>query len=149
MELITEKLILLDENVKDKTTLMNTLVQVLLKENRISDELVFMKDVLEREKIASTAIGDNIAIPHAISTSVKTASLVFLRLNHEIAWNHEDKVKYIFGIAVPFENKDNQHLRILSSLARKMLDDDFKNRILYTSSQEECVTLLKELETAS
>ncbi|MGX8852298.1 PTS sugar transporter subunit IIA [Amedibacillus sp. YH-ame10] len=146
MELITENLIVLDQNVEDKTSLLAAFATILEKEKRINNKLLFMEDVMEREQIASTAIGDGIAIPHAISTAVTNASLVFIRLHNEILWNNEDRVKYIFGIAIPSENKDNQHLKILSSLARHLLDEKFKKNLLDAQTQEKCVQLLDELQ---
>lgn len=145
MDLITENLISLDQNLSNKEEIIHSMVELLNKDHRLCNETLFIKDLYEREQIVSTAIGDTIAIPHAISCGVQYASLVFIKLNSAVLWNTEDYVKYVFGIAVPKENPNNQHLKILSSLARKMLDENFKQEIFNAHSAIACLTLLSEL----
>ena len=60
-----------------------------------------------------------------------------MRLKNEISWNTDDKVKYIFCITVPKENRDNEHLQILSLIARNMLDDSFRNLLFYSNGEVE------------
>lgn len=149
MDLITKNLILLDQDVSDKQSLLTLFGTALKSEERINDFDLFLQDVMDREALASTAIGDSIALPHAISSTVSHATLVFIRLSDEIKWNSEDKIRYVFGIAVPKENKDNQHLKILSSLARQLLHDEFKNSVLHANNVDECYELLSNIKSTS
>jgi len=142
MNIINENLIELDVSMESKDDVIKTIARLLAMDGRINNEDVYIADVYERESIVPTSIGNLIAIPHALSNAVNTASLVFIRLSHEIQWNDTDQAKYVFGIAVPKENRDNQHLKILSQVARKMLDDDFK-AILFESIVKS--TLVTEL----
>jgi PTS system, fructose subfamily, IIA component len=142
MGLISENQIKLDCCVHSKDELIDLFIQLLDDAKKIKDKRQFKKDVYEREKIANTAIGDEIAIPHALSTQVIDSSLVFIRLKDSIDWTDGDKVKYVFGIAVPKENKDNQHLKILSTLARNLLNEEFKGKLLLSSSKTECYCIL-------
>lgn len=94
-------------------------------------------------------MSDEIAIPHALSLQVIDSSLVFIRLNDSIVWAENDKVRYVFGIAVPKENRNNQHLKIISSLARNLLDDQFKEKLLSSTNAEECFKILNGVIIAS
>jgi mannitol/fructose-specific phosphotransferase system IIA component (Ntr-type) len=105
--------------------------------NRLDDRDLFIKDVYEREEIVPTGIGNLIAIPHARSAGVSASSLVYIRLTSSIPWSDEEAARYIFGIAVPVENVDNLHLKILSTVAKKLLDDKIKTIIMESASKQE------------
>ena len=91
-----------------------------------------------REDEISTAMGSSIAIPHALSLGVRHTSLVFLRLQNPIQWD-DDQVQMVFGIAVRKENSGNEHLRILSNLARKLMDLGFTNALLHSDNPDGCL----------
>lgn len=136
-DIITENLILLDIELDDKAAVINEIANVLESELRLVDRELYIQDVYERERIVPTGIGDLIAIPHARSAGVSRSSLVYLRLSSAIRWNDEEEVRYIFGIAVPEENIDNLHLKILSMVAKKLLDDKIKSIIVASTSKQQ------------
>jgi len=144
MELINEGMIILDLNLDGKKEVIELIADILKGNHRISSKRAYIDDVYERENLIPTAIGDMIAIPHAVSSAVDHSSLVFLRLNKEIEWTKEEKVKYVFGIAVPKMNKNNEHLNIISMIARNILDKDFKQLIFNTTSKEVCLAKFNE-----
>ncbi len=142
VELINEDLILLDIELKSKEDIINIITSLLEKANRINNREVFIKDIYKREEEVPTSMGMKIAIPHAKSEGVKATSLVFIRLKEEVIWNDEDRVKFIFGIAVPKENEDNIHLKILSSLARKLINREYIELLGKVKDKQECVELI-------
>ncbi len=142
MELINEDLILLDVDVKNKEDILKNIASLLEKDHRLNNREIFLRDIYLREEELSTSMGLKMAIPHAKSEGVNTTSLVFLRLKNEIIWNDDDKVKFIFGIAVPKDNEDNIHLKILSSLARKLINKEYIQSLGTASDKQKCVELL-------
>ncbi len=144
MDLINESLIVLDINLHSKESVFEKIADVLDASGRLIDRQKYIEDVIEREIIITTSIGDQIAIPHAISRGVNTASLVYLRLLEPVQWNTSDQAKYIFGIAVPVDNVDNLHLKILSSTARKLLDDTIKLTFFDSNSKKDILAALLE-----
>lgn len=145
MEIITDKLIQLDVTLDSKESVINHITSILMSQNRIGDKEKLIEDIYMREEEASTSMGIGIAIPHAKSVAVNQASVVFLRLNRKIDWNTDNDVQMIFGIFVPAQNVDNQHLKILSSLARKLANQEFREELLNVQTQAECEKLLKTL----
>ena len=145
MGLISENQIVLDCKLSNKEEVISLLADLMCEMNKIYDKDGLIHDIYEREKIANTAMGHDIAIPHALSTSVKEAGLVFIRLMDSIAWNSTDQVKYIFGIVVPKENKNNQHLKILSTLARNLMDQNFTDKLFSSASKADCYKILTEI----
>ena len=107
MEIIDETLIMLDIDLRSKNDVIEAIADTLDSCGRLNDRKQFIRDVLAREEVVSTYIGDQIVIPHARSVSVRTASLVYVRLKEPVAWNVSEQAKYIFNIAVPEKNDEN------------------------------------------
>ncbi len=142
MELINNSLVLLDVDLNSKEAVVEKLADLLEENSRLNDRHQYIHDVFEREDIISTCVGDMIVIPHAITDGVKTASLLYIRLKKPVNWDENDQAKYILGIAVPAENVNNQHLMILSSVAKKLLDDTIKNKLFTSTSKKEILAAL-------
>ncbi len=51
---------------------------------------------------------------------------------------------YVFGIAVPFENGGDEHLKILSRLARKMISDRFRDELKNAKTKSDYLALIKQ-----
>ncbi len=140
--IITENLMALDVPLADKDAVIAEIANLLMSSARLTDREQYIKDVYEREVMVPTGIGDLIAIPHARSTGVAGSGLVYLRLAQAVQWNEDEQARYIFGIAVPDDNADNLHLKILSSVAKKLLDDKIKLIIQESSSKAEILEAL-------
>ncbi|GGP07821.1 MULTISPECIES: PTS sugar transporter subunit IIA [Oceanobacillus] len=148
MEIIREEFIKLDINLENKKEVIDYIANLLINSNRVRDKGLLLKDVYLREEEASTSMGLGIAIPHAKSLSVKEPTVVFLRLNESIKWNEDKDIKMIFGIFVPAENVDNQHLKILSSLSRKLTDEQYREALLKVKSIKDSERLLQGLNAS-
>lgn len=142
MTLINEKLIEINVALKHKEEVISLIADLLSKDDRLLDKEAYINDVYQREAQAPTALGFSFAIPHAKSEGVKTASLVFIELEEEINWTESEKVKYVFGIAVPLEQAEDDHLKILSMLARRMMNDEFRNGLRNARTKNEYLALI-------
>lgn len=143
MELINENLILLDMDLHSKEDIISCIADTLENNQRLYDKQQYIEDVYSREHEVSTAMGSSIAIPHALSLGVQNTSLVFLRLLNPVQWD-DDQVQMVFGIAVRKENSGNEHLKILSNLARKLMNTGFTEELLHAVNQTSCLKLLEE-----
>ncbi len=142
MTLITENLIEVNADLSDKEQVINKIANLLEKDDRLVDKDIYVKDVFAREEESPTALGFSFAIPHAKSDGVKAVSLVFIELENEIMWTDSEKIKYVFGIAVPSDQAGNEHLQILSMLARKMIKDEFKEGLKNAKSKQDYLSLI-------
>ena len=143
--IIQKECIVFDIDTCDKNEAILTLVKKLKDQEKITSVDDFYQDVLDREKIAPTAIGYHIGLPHGRTNNVIEPAVCFGRLNNDIIWNDETKevANIIILIAVPQENEGNLHMQILSKLARKLMHEDFRNQLL-NSEKEEIYKLLCE-----
>ena len=102
---------------------------------------------MDREKTGSTGIGFGVAIPHGKSAGVSKPGLAFAKLSRPIDWDSLDgqPVSIIFMIAVPEEATSNEHLQILIEISRKLINEDFRNRLLVVDDQQELSHLLQTI----
>ncbi|SER35993.1 PTS system, fructose-specific IIC component [Gracilibacillus ureilyticus] len=141
---------LIDTNLKGETRdeIIDELIEMLDKQNIISSKEDFKQAILNREKESSTGIGMNIAIPHGKSDAVKVPRVVFGLRRNGVDWYSVDDslAKMVFMIAVPKEAQGDAHLKILQLLSRKLMDDEFRERLLNVQSDEEAYELLEEIK---
>lgn len=112
--------------------------------NICDDPKGLLADLLHREDEFSTGLQDGFAIPHARSSHVKEASILFLKTEHAIEWGTMDdqKVHYLFSLLVPKENEGNVHLMMLSQLATCLLEDDFKEYVKECDDKQALVSYI-------
>lgn len=157
-EIINEKLIELDLNLKFKDIILLKLARKIHEDGRLTcdcdknktyksdcnDYLEFVKALKEREEVFSTAVGYSFAIPHGKSGYVKDTSIVYASLKEEMYWSEEEKIKHIFMIGVPDSKASNEHLEILIKLSTSILDDDFRKKIENFDSKKEILDLIQD-----
>jgi fructose-specific phosphotransferase system IIA component len=87
-----------------------------------------LSKVLAREELASTGIGEGIAIPHAVSSSVPATVMAVARLAKPVDFTAVDgqPVDLVFLLVGP-EGSSGVHLQILSKLARLLHDPSFRD----------------------
>ncbi|OCB93717.1 Protein-N(pi)-phosphohistidine--sugar phosphotransferase [Bacillus amyloliquefaciens] len=128
--------------------IIDEMIQKLSRKGMLLSDSGFKQAILSREQQGTTAIGMNIAIPHGKSEAVRTPSVAFGIKRSGVDWNSLDgsDAKLIFMIAVPKESGGNQHLKILQMLSRKLMDDNYRKRLLSVQTKEEAFELLDEIE---
>lgn len=138
MKLINENRILIDEIFKTKKEVLEKMGALFLKDGIINDYEVYLNSLLERENISPTAVGYSVGLPHGKSNVVNCPSVAFARLKEEILWDEEENemVKYIFMLAIPDSEAGNQHINILVDLSKKILDDDFREKLSNETSKK-------------
>ena len=122
---------------------------------RVIDAEAVTAAALEREAIGSTNVGFGVAIPHAKSEHVARAGFAFGRRAGGIRWAGEavadaggestgdHDVDLVFLIASPAKASDD-HLRILATLARALMHEEFRDALRGTGTAEETLSLLAE-----
>ncbi|MCZ4249404.1 fructose-specific PTS transporter subunit EIIC [Bacillus amyloliquefaciens] len=128
--------------------IIDEMIQKLSRKGMLLSDSGFKQAILSREQQGTTAIGMNIAIPHGKSEAVRAPSVAFGIKRSGVDWNSLDgsDAKLIFMIAVPKESGGNQHLKILQMLSRKLMDDNYRKRLLSVQTKEEAFELLDEIE---
>lgn len=104
-----------------KGEVIEKLVGVLVSSGCVADGGEFLSNVISREELGSTGIGEKIAMPHGKSGSVSRMSVAFARLAKPVDFESPDKapVEYVFMIASP-ENLDSLYIRVMASVIRSV-----------------------------
>jgi PTS system fructose-specific IIA component len=145
--IVDENLIVLELEVEDKIDAIYKLAKLAKKSNKINSVDEYVESVLEREREFSTGVGNGIAIPHGKSKAVNEAMIVFGICKKPLEWDSldGDPVEMIFMLGVPEENVDNIHLKILSNLSRKLMDEGFIKNLKESKTAKEVLSILNQI----
>lgn len=141
-----EKVITIEDAEMSRDDAIDKLIHNLKHHNFIDDEEMLKEAVLKRESESTTAIGMNVAIPHAKSNVVKQPVVAVLKNKHGVKWESLDETqpKIIFLIAVPNDSSDT-HLKLLQRLSRTLMDDETREKLINAESTEAIYNILKEI----
>ncbi|RLC52935.1 MAG: hypothetical protein DRI23_01720 [Candidatus Cloacimonadota bacterium] len=129
-DMINENFII-DIASDNKKNALNELLDVICKSPLITNCKKFRKAIFNREKLMSTGIGYEIAIPHARDKTVKDFVIAIGRKKEGLEYaSIDDKpVKLIFMIgASDTQNKD--YIKLLSRLVLRLKNKDFVNKLI-------------------
>ena len=106
------------------------------------------RSLLEREKLGSTGIGDGVAIPHGRLKGLNNVVGCFARSISGIDFESPDQKKsYLFlVILVPFCEKSEEHVKILSKAARIFKIESVRDDLLRAENRTEIMTALESAE---
>jgi len=144
IKLLPETHVLLDLEASSKKRVFEQ--AGLLFENHvgIARSIVF-DSLFAREKLGSTGLGQGIAIPHGRIKGLKHATGAFLRLATPVPFDSPDgrPVSQLFVLLVP-EQATEEHLQILSELAQRFADRNFREALASAVSPEAVVALFRQ-----
>ena len=142
--LITPELVLLDADLgADARAVVPALATRVADAGRSDDAEQLTADALAREAQSATGLPGGIAIPHCRSAAVSTPTLVFARLAPAADFGAKDGgADLVFLIAAP-EGAGQEHLTLLSSLARALVRAEFTDALRAAGSAEEVVALVE------
>lgn len=143
MTTITAELISLDQDLgPDKASVLRALSQRFVDQGRAEDAEQLCAAALKREETDATGLPGGIAIPHAKDATVKQASLAFARLKPGVDFGAEDgPADIVFMIAAP-DTAAEEHLQVLSTLARHLMDEDFLSALRAAKTPEEAARIV-------
>lgn len=101
------------------------------------DARTVFDELMNRERLGSTALGEGVAIPHC-RTSCRQIHAAFLRLSHPVDYDAPDGegVDLLFVLVVPPE-ESSTHLEILAALARLFQDPESRQALRRQNSDHD------------
>lgn len=148
--MVNQKLVQFEYQAASKDEVIRSVGQIMAEAGIVNDKEKYIEAVFKRETECATGIGMGVAIPHCKSDAVNDAAFALIKLKNPIEWGSLDgePVKFVIQLAAP-DSADNVHLRMLSQLARDLMDDDFRDGLLCASSIEDIKKCLGNCETHS
>ncbi|PTH40886.1 fructose-specific PTS transporter subunit EIIC [Staphylococcus agnetis] len=112
------------------------MVSNLDKHGYVKDKATLTRDIFAREAESTTALGMNIAMPHAKSAGIKEPVVSVLKNNAGVTWESLDGTvpQIVFLITVP-EHSHDMHLKTLQNLSRHLMDDAKREALLQSETE--------------
>lgn len=142
-QLITPQLVALDQNLGDSPAdVIRFLAGKVAAAGRASEVEGLFADAFAREQKTATGVPGGIAIPHCRSIAVTEPALAMARLSNKVDFGAKDgPADIIFFIAAP-EGADQEHLKLLSKLARSLIKKDFTAALRAAATEQDIVDLV-------
>lgn len=148
-DLMLKETMIMNLQATTKEAALNELIASLSASGRINDAVEFKQAILRREGESSTGIGGGIALPHAKTKAVNEATVVFAKSAQGVDFEALDgEPAYLFFMIAAPDGAGNTHMRTLASLSRLLIDSDFIQQLMNTSSPEEVTRLFDERQSA-
>jgi len=107
--------------------------------------------LLEREELASTGVGMNVAIPHVKLAGIDKAVCTLSIHKEGLEWAAVDgePVFIVFTVLRPMEATDeydpDQHIEMMRWIAKLARESDFRSFVRQAGKKSELIDLLKEM----
>ena len=125
-EILKKESVIADLVGKNKLEVIQEMTSCLKQNNIIKSDQVLLATLMEREKLGSTGIGENVAIPHGKSDELTQIITVFARSLGGVEFESLDQkpVHFVCMVIAP-AHSTGQHLKALARISRL-----FKNQVL-------------------
>lgn len=111
-------------------------------EGAVTDAPRFLDDLLERARVASVCIADEVALPHARTAGVGRMVLAVGRAVGDIAFDAEHpRIRLVFLIGTP-KAAVRDYLQVVAALSRLLKDPAARTALLATPTEQEFRALL-------
>ncbi len=146
-DLINDENVLLDLAAKDKYEIIDALIEVVSKSNKVLDKEKVRNCVIEREKVLSTGVGKGFAVPHGKTDAVTEIVVAFAITKEPVEYEALDDqpVRLIFLI-IGRDSLVSSHIKLLSRISRLMNNEDFREKLLESKSIPEVLEYFKKEE---
>ena len=150
IDFLSENCIIADMTATSKEAALEELAATLIPgpENL---ELAKVVDVLmERERLSSTGIGDNVAIPHGKLADLSALKLAFGRSLKGVDFESMDgKLTHLFFLLLAPINSAGLHLKALAKISRMLMNATFRENLMQAHQGQDIYQLLatKDQET--
>ena len=146
-ELFSEDHIYIDENSTTQDEAFKFIASIAKKHGYVKSEEDFYHGLQEREKEATTGFNDGIAIPHSKNSTVISPGVFLIKFKNPIEWDSLDgkKITTAFALTIPEDGAEN-HLKILSTIAKELIDDNFRNTVIKETDSQKLYNLVKGIQ---
>lgn len=136
-----------NEDAKTQEEAFRAIAKIAYEAGFVADESVYFEGLKEREKEATTGFQDGIAIPHSKNDTCLKPGIFLVRFQNAIEWNalDEQPVHVAIALTIP-QAGGEQHLRILSKIARKLMNEEFRSSLKTNDNVDTLYDVIAEIE---
>jgi PTS system nitrogen regulatory IIA component len=131
VDLIKRDMVVPALKATDKRGILEELAAYMSGHHPRIDRAMLSKVLIEREQLASTAIGEGVAIPHGKLAAVGEIVACLGRAPGGVEFDSMDgQPTYLFFVLVAPESSTGAHLKALARISRVFKDPEFRRRLL-------------------
>lgn len=144
--LLSPQSIFLDTEISSKKKLLELIANIVADKTQLSESSIY-NNLLNRERLGSTGLGQGFAVPHARLNDLDKTMACFFRLKKAVSFESPDNqpVDLVFTIIIP-EEATEEHLLILSSLARIFSQAEVCDAIRNAANKDEITQIIQSAE---
>jgi len=131
-----------------KESVVDEITDLFMKTEVVRNRHKFFLDLLNRERKATTAVGQGVAVPHVRSMQPRSLAIVFARSREGVEYDAPDgePVHIFFGIAAP-PYDDKVFLQFYKWVAQSFLQEEWLSAALLEAEDEhEIIRILSGLQ---
>ena len=145
--LLSAETIKLDLQARQKVPALREVAELLAQSKAVSDFEAFFNEILQRERVSNTALGHDVAIPHARTDQCSDILVAVGRSHDGIDFEAKDgqPVRLIFLIGTP-KQMVTDYLRVVGNLARLLRQDELRQRLLDAPDPATFIKIIEDAE---
>ena len=129
----------------NKEEVLREITDFLQSQGLIKNKESLLNTLIEREKLGSTGIGENVAIPHGKSDELSKIITVFARSLKGVDFEeHDQKPVHFVCMVIAPSNSTGQHLKTLARISRIFKNQNLRDGILKLKNADQIYSLLLE-----
>ena len=142
-EILKKESVIPDLLGDSKVKVIKEMTQCLKKNNFIKNDQALFETLMEREKLGSTGIGENVAIPHGKSDEVTQIITVLARSKKGVEFESLDQkpVHFVCMVIAP-AHSTGQHLKVLARVSRIFKNQGIREEILKAENSDTIYSIL-------
>lgn len=146
-EVFNKEHIFFNENVTTQEEAFKAIAKIAFDAGYVESEEAYFLGLQKREEEATTGFQDGIAIPHSKNATVIKPGVFLVKFKHAIEWNALDgnPIHVAIALTIP-EAGGETHLRILSKIARKLIDGEFRNTLKTSTDIDSLYQAIAQIE---
>ena len=145
MDSLVRDAVILNLGVRTKQEALAEMANALAKVEPQIDAERLLEDLLERESLQSTGIGEGVAIPHGKMAGLDRLMASFAHSPEGIDFDSIDgqPTHHFFLLVVP-EHSGGQYLKALARISRFFRDASFRQQLSEAESLEDVIRAIEE-----
>jgi mannitol/fructose-specific phosphotransferase system IIA component (Ntr-type) len=132
---------------RDKAEVFATLIEALVGAGQVDPQLPVLEEVLRRERVLSTGVGNGVALPHARLDNFTGSALAFGRPNAPVDVGAVDGVPAdLFFLLVADRRDPSSIVRALGRLARVCDSEVNRDKLRKATSPAKALELIRSID---
>ena len=145
IDLLDQSCILSEMTATTKQAALEELAATLVPGPENLDLATVVEVLMERERLGSTGIGDNIAIPHGKLANLSGLKLAFGRSLKGVDFESMDgKLSHLFFLLLAPINSAGLHLKALAKISRMLMSATFRENLMRAAQSQDIFQLLAQ-----